>query len=139
MTPFNKSRLVIEDSSGLIHVYESKMVSKSQKISSSDSQRGTTQLNQTPSSATPTGTCRCRPVFIRRGLPEYNSPRCKRADSGKPRGREGKRGNMSRANRSRRSEAEGGEFGKAVSPKFGVMAWKLRYPCSFEILVCVGC
>lgn len=29
--------------------------------------------------------------------------------------------------------------GKAVSPKFGVMDWKLRYPSCFEILVCVGC
>lgn len=51
------------------------------------------------------------------------SPHCKRTDSGKPRGREG---------------AQGGVIGRAVSPKFGVMDWKLCKPCCFEIPVCVG-
>lgn len=34
--------------------------------------------------------------------------------------------------------AQGGVIGRAVSPKFGVMDWKLRKPCCFEIPVCVG-
>lgn len=43
---------------------------------------------------------------------------------------------MSQVNgRGRRSEGEGGVFRKAVSPNFGVMDWKVHYPCSFEILV----
>lgn len=49
---------------------------------------------------------------------------------------------MSSANwrkRAGQSQGEGGVSGKAVSPKFGVMDWKLRYPCCFEIRVCVGC
>lgn len=33
---------------------------------------------------------------------------------------------------------ERGESEKAVSPKFGVMDWRLRCPCKFEILLWVG-